>query len=53
MLFRSLMTAAQQLNTGNNVQTLAISNLKAGNYFLKVTNVEGSSQYVQPFVKIM
>lgn len=48
-----LMTAEQQLNTGNNVQTLAISNLKAGNYFLKVTNIEGNSQYVQPFVKIM
>jgi hypothetical protein len=48
-----LLSSAQQLNTGNNVQTLAISNLKAGNYFLKVTNVEGSSQYVQPFVKIM
>jgi hypothetical protein len=35
------------------VQTIAVSSLKAGNYYLKITNVEGSSQYVQPFVKIM
>jgi hypothetical protein len=48
-----LLTAEQQLNAGNNVQTIAVSSLKAGNYFLKITNVEGSSQYVQPFVKIM
>ncbi len=48
-----LLSAEQQLNAGNNVQTLAVSSLKAGNYFLKVTNVEGNSQYVQPFVKIM
>jgi hypothetical protein len=48
-----LMTTEQQLYAGNNVQTIAVSGLKAGNYFLKVTNVEGSCQYVQPFVKIM
>lgn len=48
-----LLSAAQQLNAGENVQTLAVSNLKAGNYFLKVTNVQGNTQYVQPFVKIM
>jgi len=48
-----LLSAEQQLNAGNNVQALAVSNLKAGNYFLKVTNVSGNSQYVQPFVKIM
>lgn len=48
-----LLSAEQQLNAGNNVQTLAVSNLKAGNYFLKVTNVEGNTQFVQPFVKIM
>jgi hypothetical protein len=48
-----LMTAENQLSTGNNVQTLAVSSLKAGNYFLKITNVEGNCQYVQPFVKIM
>jgi len=48
-----LLSAEQQLNAGENVQTLAVSNLKAGNYFLKVTNVQGNTQYVQPFVKIM
>jgi hypothetical protein len=48
-----LLTAEQQLYAGNNVQTVAVSGLKAGNYFLKITNVEGSCQYVQPFVKIM
>jgi hypothetical protein len=48
-----LLAAEQQLAAGNNVQTLAVSSLKAGNYFLKVTNVEGSAQFVQPFVKIM
>lgn len=48
-----LLSAEQQLNAGNNVQTLAVSSLKAGNYFLKVTNTEGNAQFVQPFVKIM
>jgi hypothetical protein len=48
-----LLTAEQQLNAGNNVQTLAVSSLKAGNYFLKVTNIEGNTQFVQPFVKVM
>lgn len=48
-----LLTSEQQLYTGNNQQTVAVSNLKAGNYFLKVTSREGSANYVQPFVKIM
>ena len=48
-----LITSEQQLYTGSNLQTVAVSNLKAGNYFLKVTNRAGSNQYVQPFVKIM
>jgi hypothetical protein len=48
-----LITNEQQLNTGNNLQTIAVSNLKAGNYFLKVSNREGNCQFVQPFVKIM
>ena len=49
----ALLTSEQQLNAGNNTQTVAISTLRPGNYFLKVTNREGSCQYVQPFVKIM
>ncbi len=49
----ALITNEQQLNTGSNMQTIAVSNLKAGNYFLKVSNREGNCQFVQPFVKIM
>ena len=49
----ALLTNEQELNAGNNTQTVAISTLRPGNYFLKVTNREGSCQYVQPFVKIM
>ncbi|HWB90730.1 MAG TPA: T9SS type A sorting domain-containing protein [Puia sp.] len=48
-----LMTSEQQLYAGNNLQTVAVSSLKAGNYFLKVTSLQGAAQYVQPFVKIM
>ena len=48
-----LLTTQQQLYAGNNQQTVALSSLKNGNYFLRVTNREGSTQYVQPFVKIM
>ena len=49
----ALMTTEQAVSAGNNVQTLAIGSLKSGNYFLKVTNREGSLQYVQSFVKVM
>jgi len=48
-----LMSTQQQLNAGSNQQSLAISGLKSGNYILKVSGRTGSSQYVQPFVKIM
>jgi hypothetical protein len=48
-----LLTTQQQLYAGNNQQTVALSGLKNGNYYLRVTNREGSAQYVQPFVKIM
>ncbi len=48
-----LLTSQQLLNAGNNQQSVAIAGLKSGNYFLKVSNRNGSSQYVQPFVKIM
>ncbi|HEV9035656.1 MAG TPA: T9SS type A sorting domain-containing protein [Puia sp.] len=48
-----LLTTQQQLYAGNNQQTVGLSGLKNGNYFLRVTNREGSTQYVQPFVKIM
>jgi surface antigen len=48
-----LMTRQQQLAAGSNQQSLAISTLKSGNYFLKIVNRAGSCQYVQPFVKVM
>jgi hypothetical protein len=48
-----LQTSEQTLNAGNNLQSIAVNNLKSGNYFLKVSNREGSSQFVQPFVKVM
>lgn len=46
-------TSQQQLYAGSNQQSIALSGLKNGNYFLKVTNREGSTQFVQPFVKMM
>jgi hypothetical protein len=48
-----LIANEQQLNTGNNLQSIAVTSLKAGNYFLKVSNREGSTQFVQSFVKVM
>ena len=46
-------TSQQQLYAGNNQQSITVSGLRNGNYFLKVTNREGSTQFVQPFVKLM
>jgi hypothetical protein len=46
-------TSQQQLYAGSNQQSISVSGLKNGNYFLKVTNREGSTQFVQPFVKMM
>ncbi|HEY4061374.1 MAG TPA: T9SS type A sorting domain-containing protein [Puia sp.] len=48
-----LVTREQSLTAGNNQQSLAISNLKDGNYILKVSNRAGSYQYVQSFAKVM
>jgi Secretion system C-terminal sorting domain len=48
-----MMTRQQQLTAGSNQQSLAISNLKNGNYFLKIVNREGTCQFVQSFVKVM
>ena len=41
----------QQLASGVNQQSLAIANLKSGNYFLKVVSQNGT-QYDQSFVKL-
>lgn len=46
-------TSQQSLYAGNNQQSITLTGLKNGNYFLKVTNREGSCQYIQPFVKMM
>jgi len=46
-------TSQQQLYAGSNQQSITLSGLKNGNYFLKVTNREGSTQFIQPFVKMM
>jgi hypothetical protein len=48
-----LQTSEQTLTTGNNLQSIAVNNLKSGNYFLKVSNPENNNQFVQPFVKVM
>jgi hypothetical protein len=48
-----LQSSEQTLSAGNNLQSIAVNNLKSGNYFLKVSNREGNSQFVQPFVKVM
>ena len=47
-----MMSAQQELAAGNNQQTLAINNLRTGNYILKVSSLNGASQYVQSFVKM-
>jgi hypothetical protein len=49
----ALFTTEQQLIAGANQQSVVLSGLKNGNYILRVTNREGSCQYVQPFVKYM
>lgn len=42
----------QQLSAGINQESIAISALKTGNYFLKVIDKTGSNQHVQLFAKI-
>lgn len=48
-----LLSTQQQLNVGNNQQSVAIGGLKNGNYILKISSPTGANQYVQPFVKVM
>jgi hypothetical protein len=45
-------TGAQQLAAGVNQQSIAIAELKSGNYFLKISNKQGTLRYVQAFAKI-
>jgi trimeric autotransporter adhesin len=48
-----MSSTQQELSVGNNLQTIAVGNLRAGNYILKVSSTTGATQYVQPFVKII
>jgi len=47
-----VLTQQQQLSSGVNQQSVAISTLKSGNYFLKVSSQNGA-QYEQTFVKLL
>jgi len=47
-----VLTQQQELSTGANQQSIAISTLKSGNYFLKVSSQNGA-QYEQSFVKLL
>jgi len=42
----------QQLTTGLNQQSIIISSLKSGNYFLKISNRQGTFNYVHAFAKL-
>jgi hypothetical protein len=47
-----MVAREQQINAGANQQSIAISGLRSGNYFLKIINKEGSTQQVEAFVKL-
>src|SRR5258708_8160541 len=48
-----LLTTRQQLNVGNNQQSVAIGGLKSGNYIPKISSLTGAGEDIQPFLKIM
>ncbi|HUB62166.1 MAG TPA: T9SS type A sorting domain-containing protein [Puia sp.] len=48
----AMLNTQQEVQEGSNVQSVAINNLKAGNYILKVSSQTGSFSFVEPFVKI-
>jgi hypothetical protein len=48
-----LLTASQKsVSAGMNQQSIAINGLKSGNYILKITGAQGSTEFVQMFSKI-
>jgi hypothetical protein len=47
-----MLNTQQEIQAGSNVQNVAINNLHAGNYILKVSSQSGSFSFVEPFVKI-
>jgi hypothetical protein len=48
----AMLNTQQEVQAGSNVESVAINNLKAGNYILKVSSQTGSFSFVEPFVKI-
>lgn len=47
-----MLNTQQEVQSGSNVQSLAVNNLHAGNYILKVTSGNGSFSFVEPFMKV-
>jgi hypothetical protein len=48
-----LLTASQKtVSAGMNQQSIAINGLRTGNYILKITGAQGSTEFVQMFSKI-
>ena len=47
-----LVNTQQEVQAGSNVQSVAVNNLHAGNYILKVSSGNGSFSFVEPFVKV-
>ena len=47
-----MMKQQLQLSAGDNQQSLPTSSLKTGNYFLQVTNTQGTIRHLQTFAKI-
>lgn len=48
----AMLNTQQEVQAGSNIETVAINNLKAGNYILKVSSQTGSFSFVEPFVKV-
>jgi hypothetical protein len=47
-----MMKKQLELSAGNNLQSLPIPTLRTGNYFLQVTNAQGTLRYLQAFTRI-
>jgi hypothetical protein len=47
-----MLNTQQEVQAGSNLQAVAVNNLRAGNYILKVSSQTGSFSFVEPFVKV-
>ena len=47
-----MVNMVQEVQAGSNIQSVAVNNLHAGNYILKVTSGNGSFSFVEPFLKV-